>query len=199
MNVQLRSPNLPKTSQAAEGLERRRWSVAEIEAMVETGVIDEAERFELIGGEIVPMSPKGNRHEFLKMQLIEYWIPKKPASIKLIPETTFRLNEDTFLEPDFVFFAAETGLSNLNGDNALLAVEVSDLSLGYDLGHKARLYAAFNIRELWVIDAVKLVTHVHRKPGTEGYDVKFSVSEDQTVHPEFEPLLEVRLAEIMQA
>ena len=46
---------------------RRAWTVAEIEAMVEAGIIDEDERFELIGGEVVPMSPKGARHEMVNM------------------------------------------------------------------------------------------------------------------------------------
>jgi hypothetical protein len=40
MNEQLRPRSLPATTQAAEGLARRRWSVAEIERMV-AGVISE--------------------------------------------------------------------------------------------------------------------------------------------------------------
>ena len=31
--------------------------------------MDEDERFELIGGELVPMSPKGARHELVKVAL----------------------------------------------------------------------------------------------------------------------------------
>jgi hypothetical protein len=61
MSAPLRRKNSPLTTRAAEGLERRRFSVAEIEAMVQAGVIEEDERFELIGGEVVPMSPKGAR------------------------------------------------------------------------------------------------------------------------------------------
>ena len=52
----------PSTTTAAEGLPRRRFTVAEIEAMTAAGILDEDERIELIGGEIVPMLPKGNRH-----------------------------------------------------------------------------------------------------------------------------------------
>jgi hypothetical protein len=44
---------------AAEGLPRRRFTVAEVEAMVAARVMEEDERVELIGGELVPMSPKG--------------------------------------------------------------------------------------------------------------------------------------------
>ena len=57
---------MPPTTQAAEGLPRRPWTVAEIEAAVAAGIIDEDERFELLGGEVVPMSPKGARHELVK-------------------------------------------------------------------------------------------------------------------------------------
>jgi hypothetical protein len=70
MNEHLRPDRLPGTTQAAEGLPRRRpWSVAEIEAMVARGIIEEGERFELIGGEMVPMCPKGRRHEALRSEL----------------------------------------------------------------------------------------------------------------------------------
>ncbi len=51
-----------RVTSAAEGLPRRRFTVAEVEAMVAAGVMEEDERVELIGGELVPMSPKGNHH-----------------------------------------------------------------------------------------------------------------------------------------
>ena len=56
-----------RVTTAAEGLPRRRFTVAEVEAMVAAGVMKEDERVELIGGELVPMSPKGNRHEIVKI------------------------------------------------------------------------------------------------------------------------------------
>ena len=49
----------PRLTRAAEGLPRRRFTVAEVEAMVGAGILDADERVELIGGELVPMSPKG--------------------------------------------------------------------------------------------------------------------------------------------
>jgi hypothetical protein len=52
---------------AAEGLPRRRFTVAELEQMVAAGILDEDERIELIGGEIVPMSPRGDQHEKLSV------------------------------------------------------------------------------------------------------------------------------------
>src|SRR5262245_61253284 len=105
MNEHLRPVSLPGTTQAAEGLPRRRWSVAEIEAMVARGVILEDERFELIGGEVVPMSPKGIRHEVLKAALQQHWVPLIVGSpINLLTETTLYVSKDEFYEPDFLFW-----------------------------------------------------------------------------------------------
>ena len=101
------------TTRAAEGLPRRGFTVAEVEAMVEAGVMDEDERVELIGGELVPMSPKGNRHEVLKVALLSTWYRACPDGHMLAPETTFRFAEDTYLEPDVVIYSEHTGLAGL--------------------------------------------------------------------------------------
>jgi Uma2 family endonuclease len=158
-----------RVTTAAEGLPRRRFTVAEVEAMVAAGVMEEDERVELIGGELVPMSPKGIRHEVIRMALQRRWYKLAPDDIDLATETTFRLSEDTYLEPDVVIHPRATGLMGLTGAAALLVVEIADSSLRYDMGRKAALYASFGVRELWVIDAVRLTTRVFRGPSAEGY------------------------------
>ncbi len=57
----------------------------------------------------------------------------------------------------------------LSTTNVLLVVEIADLSLRYDMGRKAALYASFGVREFWVIDAVRLTARVFRDPAPEGY------------------------------
>jgi Uma2 family endonuclease len=158
-----------RVTSAAEGLPRRRFTVAEVEAMVAAGVMEEDERVELIGGELVPMSPKGNHHEVLKAALLERWYRATPDEFGLVPETTFRLSEDTYLEPDVVIYHRASGIPGLKADNVLLVVEIADSSLRYDVGRKAALYASFGIRELWVIDAVRLTTRIFREPAADGY------------------------------
>jgi Uma2 family endonuclease len=171
----------------------RRWSVAEIEEIVKAGILAEDERFELIGGEIVPMSPKGIRHERIKGTLAEYWFERRPPEIGIIQETTFHLDADTFVEPDFVFFRKTDGLANLKPETCLLAVEVADSSLLYDLHRKSQLYAVFHVREVWVINAQTLVTHVHRRPGLDGYQDKPEIAPNQALVPDFAPGLAVTL------
>ncbi|MBX3576622.1 MAG: Uma2 family endonuclease [Rhizobiaceae bacterium] len=165
----------PATTQAADGMPRRAWSVAEIEAMVEAGIIDEHERFELIGGEVVPMSPKGARHEMVKAELNEHFQRLHVDDYRIVPETTLRLDEKAFLEPDFCVFPRAISPGDMRGYDVRLAVEIADTSLRYDLGRKPGVYGAYGIPEVWVIDARTLVTHVHRRLGAEGYREKIEV------------------------
>jgi Uma2 family endonuclease len=159
----------PETTQAADGMPRRPWKVAEIEAMLRAGIIEENERFELIGGEVVPMSPKGARHEMVKIELNEHLQKTKPDDVSVAPETTLRLDDKSFVEPDFCVYPRRIAPGDMRGHDVLLAIEVADTSLRYDLGRKIGVYAAYGIPEVWVIDALGLVTHVHRALGAEGY------------------------------
>jgi Uma2 family endonuclease len=194
--VRMNVPATRMTTTAAEGLPRRRFTVAELERMAAAGILQEDERIELIGGEIVPMSPKGNHHEILKTALNIYWARLIPEDLQFTTETTFRLSPDTYLEPDFVFYPKASGWEGLNAATAKLVVEVADSSLGYDLGRKAELYATFGIRELWVIDAGNLTTRIHRDPTATGYRSAVDCIAGQRLVPEFVPALAVMLSEL---
>jgi Uma2 family endonuclease len=196
MNQPFTFPPVSRLTQAAEGLPRWRWTVAEIEAMTRAGIFAEDERFELIGGEIVPMNPKGIQHEVLKTMLAYHFFRHTPADFLFTQETTFRLDEHSFIEPDFIFYRKSDGLANLAPRTALLTVEVADTSLAWDLGRKARLYANFGIPELWVIEAQSRLTHLHKRPGLEGYGEVRKVFEDQPLSPGFAPELQVTLAKL---
>ncbi len=156
-------------SRAAEGLARRAFTISELEKMVEAGLIDPDERLELIGGEIVPMSPKGNRHEAIKVALNFVWSKRCPDTHAIAPETGLYLSKMTYLEPDFIVFDRSVGLANVRGPDVLLAVEVADSSLDYDLGRKPLIYAEHGVRELWVINAAARTVRVHMGPGPGGY------------------------------
>jgi len=77
------SPPEPATTQVADGLPRRAWTVDEVERMVEVGILREPEPFELIGGELVAMAPKDRRHEVLRTELALYWADRRAREIKI--------------------------------------------------------------------------------------------------------------------
>jgi Uma2 family endonuclease len=192
----LTRPDLPwpATTQAAEGMPRRPWTRAEIEAMVAAGIIDEDERFELIGGEVVPMSPKGARHELVKITLGEHLHRLAGPDLWVGQETTLWLDEITFVEPDFCVWPRAIAPVEQRGYDVLLAIEIADTSLSYDRGRKTGIYAAYGISEVWVIDANRLVTHVHRRLGAEGYRDVFDAAPDADLVAERVPGVRVNLA-----
>jgi Uma2 family endonuclease len=160
--------DIPVT-RAAEGLDRRAFTIADMERMVEIGVIGPDERLELVGGEIVPMSPKGSRHEVIKSALTLQWGRICPPGYAFAQEPGLRLDARIYLEPDFVVFENSVDFPSLSGGEVLLAIEVSDSSLSYDLGRKSRLYAGLGVHELWVVDTRHSIVHRHRDPAPGGY------------------------------
>ena len=182
------------TTQAAEGLPRYRWTVAQIDELMRLGVFMEDDHFELIGGEIVPMQSKGARHERVKMELNLHLARSLPQEITFIPETTFRLSEDTFVEPEFTLFPRSIGVEGLNGSNALLAIEISDTTLAYDQGRKIGIYASFGVREIWVVNVKAMTTRVHRAIGPGGYAEISDHRHTEALVPMFVPGLTVSLA-----
>jgi hypothetical protein len=66
------------------------------------------------------MSPKELAHEVLKTSLLDRWFRARPEEVHLAPETTFRLSEDTYLEPDVVIYPRSTGIRGLSANNVSL-------------------------------------------------------------------------------
>ena len=128
--------------------------------MVAAGILREDERLELIGGELVPMPAKGIRHEVVKRALLRHWMPLLAQGLEPLVETTLRLSDDAYVEPDLLLVPAAQPLNGLTAADCLLAVEIADGSLAFDLDVKAALYDAAGLPELWVIDARRLSTVV---------------------------------------
>lgn len=184
------------TTLAAEGLPRRAWTIDELERMMAAGIIDEKERFELIGGEVVPMSPKGAWHENVKRALNKHWVKALPDDLDILTETTLRISPIEYREPDFVFWPTRVAVKDLRPEHLLLTVEVSDSSLDYDLGRKARDYARLGLPDYWVIDAKRLVTRIHREPSGESFASVLDLAADDMLVPLLVPALAVRLADL---
>jgi Uma2 family endonuclease len=196
MNELLRPPSLTVTTQAAEGLRRRRFTVAEIESMVAGGIISEDERIELIGGEVVPMSPKGRRHEVLRSELAFALSRQCPARLKVATETPLNLAADNAPEPDIIVFPASLKAPDVDGGSVLLVIEIADTSLACDLNTKPSIYASQGVREYWVINAHTLETTIHREPVGSVYRIVTTAGADIRLVPHLAPELDVRLADI---
>jgi Uma2 family endonuclease len=186
-------PHHRPATRAADGLPRWRWTVAEIEKMMADGYFRDDERFELVGGEIVPMSPKGRRHEIIRGRL-SFWLTKwAPDGIFVVSEPQFNLDDETYLNPDILVHPAAIETPDVRGGDVLLVVEVADTSLHYDLDTKAPIYAAHGVAEYWVINAVTLTTMVHRRPSGKTWGVIDEVAPGDTLTASLLPAFSVSL------
>ncbi len=160
---------------AAEGFPRRAFTVDDISRMIETGIISEDEKFELIEGEIVMMAAKGVAHERIKSALNIAVVRALPDDLTVGVEATLRLTDTIMLEPDIAVFPkalfkrSASGFARLDPGEARLVIEVAASSLAYDKGLKARLYARHKVQEFWVIDANERITWIHTGPIGEGW------------------------------
>jgi Uma2 family endonuclease len=182
------------TTRAADGLPRWSWTVAEIERMAAGGYFRDEDRFELVGGEIVPISPKGRRHEIVRAALAFRFSRAAAEDVFVVSEPQFNLADDTYAVPDLLVHRSAIKTPDVRGGDALLVVEVADTSLGYDLQIKAQLYASHGVREYWVINAATLVTTVHSQPSGAAYAVIEEVEPGRLVSPVLAPGLAVSLA-----
>jgi Uma2 family endonuclease len=185
------------TTQAAEGVPRMRWTLAEFERLIEVGILTEDDRIELIQGELVPMASKGNRHEVVRDEIMDWMIRRLPPTIRLSSEIGWRPPDaDTYVEPDILICPRSFKGVTVPPAEVLLAIEVAHSSLRFDSTTKARLYAALGVREYWVIDAQTLTTRVHRDPSVNGYAGVVDVPPTETLIPLLAAPLAVRLADL---
>lgn len=165
--------------------------------MIEAGVLNADERFELIEGELYPMSPKNSPHVVIEARLFRLLARELPETIELAAASTLYLSQSTFLEPDILVYPRTDDPTALKGDEVLLAIEVSDTSLKRDMEAKAPLYAAHGVQDLWIIDVNGQKTHVHSDPGLLGYKEIRSTALDETLNLPFDSGFEIRISDLL--
>jgi len=184
-----------KLTRAAEGFSRRAFTVDEIIAMQDAGIISEDENFELIEGEIVPMGPKYSAHERIKSKMVMGLSRACPPDLIVGIETSIFLSANTFVEPDISLYPERLRSQEVRGPDVLLAVEVAASSLAYDLDLKARLYARHGLREYWVVDAGSRTVWIHTGPSETGWASVVRKAPDDVLSCAAAPDFRFRLAE----
>lgn len=177
----------------SENFTRRDVTIAEILQLQDLGLIGEDDNFELIEGEIVPMQAKTHRHELIKSFVTIALARALPDHLWFGIESSMYLSQRTLLEPDLVVYPRGIELEQVKGPDIVLAIEVALTTLGFDLGRKAALYARHGVQELWVIDADRRRTHVHRGAGADRWQsIEILSAKDRLTHPGL-PGLSIRL------
>ena len=138
--------------------------------MLDSGIIAEGERVELIKGELVVMAAKSVAHDNVQNALNLLFAKVVPAGLYVGNSSTLQLTEDILVEPDLAIISrglykrSAKGFARPRAEDVLLVVEIAVSSLAYDRDVKAQLYAQHGIPEYWLIDANERTTWVHKGP-----------------------------------
>jgi Uma2 family endonuclease len=148
-----------------------RFTVQEWHRLGETGVFDEEKRLELLDGEIITMSPIGNRHAAATCNLIEFFSENNRRRYLVSPGNPIEADQFSEPVPDLMLLprSQKTAGRHPLTNEAFLVVEISDSTLAYDRGRKLRKYAKSGVREYWIVNLQKDVVEVYRLPQGEKY------------------------------
>jgi Uma2 family endonuclease len=147
-----------------------RFSVAEYERMIQTGILTESDRVELIRGEIVAKMTVGNEHAACVKRLNAYFSQLLGHKIVISIQDPIQL-EESVPEPDVVLLKSDADYYAKRRPlpvDILLLIEVADTSLDNDREVKAVLYAENGIVEYWIVNLFEKNLEVYRQLQSRG-------------------------------
>lgn len=180
----------------------RLFTRAEYHAMAEVGIIGYDERLQLIEGEIVVIAPAGNRHIAATILLTrEFAVSGRLSDLADVSvQNPVDLTERSDPEPDFQLLKPrEDGYAPATPrtDDVVLAVEVSDSTLSYDVDVKVPMYAAAGIPELWIMNLREDVIDSHTDPSPDGYRTTRRYRPGDTIAPLSFPDVEIEVSRLI--
>ena len=180
---------------------RRRFNVDEYYAIAEAGIFAPEERVELLAGEIFTMAAMGDRHVFCVRWLTKALVQSIGDTAVVDVQLPVLLDRASEPMPDFAILrwrddhyreSAKPG-----PEDVLLVIEVSDTTARFDRRHKAPLYAAQGIPEMWLFDVNARQVEVYDEPIAGGYARMRVVGIDGVLTPGLLPDIAIPVAEVM--
>lgn len=166
---------------------RKVWTREEAHALVDLGVPN-AERWELIDGELIDKTGKKRPHVIWQGK-VHAWLRAVFGDNRVESEapSDVATDDNKINEPEadlkVLRRTSEEYASNPQPEDILLLVEISDSTVRFDLGPKARLYARAAIMEYWVLDIPGKQLIVHREPEKGRYRSVVAYETQEEVAP----------------
>ncbi|HEY4005686.1 MAG TPA: Uma2 family endonuclease [Pseudonocardia sp.] len=177
-----------------------RFTVEEYERMGEVGILDPQARVELLEGKIVYMSPIGARHAGVVNRLNRLLVTRLHESAMVIVRNPLRLLPRSEPQPDVMVARYRRDCyesAHPTAEDVLLVIEVAESSLRTDRAMKLPIYANQGVVEVWLVDLVADVVHVHTDPGTNSYRAVRAVRPGEQLTPTMVPDLTLTTADIL--
>jgi Uma2 family endonuclease len=154
------------TSVAFEVVSVHRFSVEDVTAMYEAGILDDDVRRELVDGVLIDMSPAGPRHALVVEWLNKHFVIGAQDRFRIRVQDGILTPDGGWRSPDLMVL--EPGGRERLPNTALLVAEVASTSRARDLA-KGAIYAEAGVSEYWIIDVERDEVLLHREPRGSAY------------------------------
>jgi Uma2 family endonuclease len=143
----------------------RRWTRLEYERMTEAGVLTPNDRVELIGGEILTVTPQNSRHATTVVLASEALRRVLTPNLHTRTQLPLALSDDSEPAPGVAVVGGSIRkYAYAHPQSAVLVVEVADSTLVFDRLVKGSLYARARIPEYWIVNLVETIVETYRDP-----------------------------------
>ncbi|BAY08579.1 Uma2 family endonuclease [Calothrix sp. NIES-2098] len=163
---------------------RRKFTVEQYHKMLESGILTEDDRVELIQGEIIEMSPIGTKHAACVKCLNKLLSSKLRDRVLIAIQDPVELDNNSQPQPDVALLKPRDDFyatAHPRPQDIFLLIEVADSTIEYDREQKIPLYAEANIIEVWVVDINEQIIEVYQQPTAEGYQHMQKFASGQTL------------------
>jgi Uma2 family endonuclease len=171
----------------------RQLTSSEYYQMMESGIIREGEKVELILGQIFTMAAKGTRHTLSTRKLFKQLLGLIGDRADVQSQDPITLTNNSEPEPDIVIARLRSDdyvNSHPSPDDIILLIEVADSTIKFDRDTKAQLYAAAGISEYWIVNLIDDRLEIYRQPEGNIYTGVQIITPPRSINlPEFPEIL----------
>ena len=182
-----------------EVLKRHRFTVEDFSRMGKAGILDKADRIELIEGELIEMAPIGDLHAGKVNRLTALLVRVLGERAVVSPQNPLVLDPFNEPQPDLLVLAPredfyESGKPGV--EDVLLLIEIADSTLAKDRRVKLPIYAGNRVPEVWIIDLQSERVLVYRRPANGRYLEEEVQGHDGMLTPAALPDITIRVRQI---
>jgi Uma2 family endonuclease len=191
---------IERRHQMAVSASKYLFTTRDFHRMGDAGVFGPDERVELLGGEVVHMTPIGPTHAWCVTELLRALFTAVRDEAIVRSQNPVVLDDYWEPEPDIAVVRSRPDRyrnAHPTPPDILLLVEVADSSMDKDRETKVPAYARAGVPEVWLIDLGHAHVQVHRAPSAAGYqDVRTLSSRDRLTTPTV-PALDLAVSDVV--
>jgi Uma2 family endonuclease len=164
-----------------------RFTTEDYHRLIETGILNEDDRVELLNGQINDMMPIGPFHGGCVKWLAEAFQSLSRKRWITSTHDPIDLGEHDEPQPDLALLRPKADFyrnAHPTAPDIFLVIEVSDSSLLIDRDEKLPIYARSGIPEVWIVNVPEKIVEVYRQPTPAEYTSISKVRPGERLSPD---------------